>query len=67
MKYKKRKRSTPRMGVVGGLTDMADNIALANGTIKRKKNPYEGGVGQAVENLFTGLASTNFNGSGSMF
>ena len=50
-----KKRSVPRMGVVGGLSDMAENIAVSKGLKSKKSDMYSGGIGQAVENLFTGI------------
>lgn len=64
MKYKRRKRrSTPKMGVVGGLSDMAENIAVSKGMKTQKSKPYSGGIGQAIENFFTGLGQTNWSGA----
>lgn len=64
MKYKRRKRrSVPRMGTVGGLNDLAENIAVSKGLKAQKSKPYSGGLGQAIENFFTGLGSVNWGGA----
>lgn len=47
------------MGTVGGLSDLAENIAVYKGLKKKKSEPYSGGIGQAIENFFTGLGKTS--------
>lgn len=51
------------MGVVGGLSDMAENIAVSKGLKAQKSKPYSGGLGQAIENFFTGLGKVNWAGA----
>lgn len=65
MKYKRKRRSTPRMGVVGGLTEAANNINdneiyKKTGVRPKARKPYEGGIGQALENFFKGLGNIKF-------
>lgn len=43
--HKIKKRSIPRMGVVGGLTGIANNLS---GHPEKNDHPYEGGIGGAV-------------------
>lgn len=43
------------MGVTGGLTDLAENIAVSKGLKLQKSKPYSGGIGQAIEDFFKGL------------
>lgn len=36
------------MGVVGGLSDMAENIAVSKGLKSKKSRPNEGGIGKGI-------------------
>ena len=60
-KYKKsKKRTIPRMGVTGGLTQAANNIAdeetyKRTGVRPKPRNPYEGGIGGAIEKGFKAI------------
>lgn len=36
------------MGVVGGLSDMSENIAVSKGLKAKKSGPNEGGIGKGI-------------------
>jgi hypothetical protein len=65
MKYKRRtkkskKISIPRMGVVGGLTEAANNIKdeeayKRTGVRPPVRKPYEGGAGKGIVNIINSI------------